>query len=336
MPLDGMDGYLLPYGQADQPVSRSGVPYVRLGRKREGENCSHVLFPFEQVGRMGAELFLKKGLGSLAFYLSNPGPDAGGRERLKGFRDACEQAGVGVAKFALTSPRKDGIIEYDVLVPQLSDWLRGLPHPLGLMVSVELHGQVCLDACHAAGLRVPEDVAICCGGDDEIRLASTRPSITAIRFDTYTMGYEAGRLLRQVMEKKGCETVTVPPLGLVERGSTALVWAGDSEVSAAMKYIWKNIEKQLTVEDVLENVPVSRSTLERKFREHLDRTPAQEIQRSRLETARRLLASTRMSLASVAIAAGYPGQSPMGRAIKTATGLTPRAYRQQFRTGKAG
>ena len=92
----------------------------------------------------------------------------------------------------------------------------------------------------------------------------------------------------------------------------------------------------MTVEDVVEAVCVSRSTLERRFRAVLGRSPLEEINRVRVERARQLLVETDWSLAQVARAAGFHDGRNLSEVFLGQTGERPSAYRRRFRVGDAG
>jgi LacI family transcriptional regulator len=71
--------------------------------------------------------------------------------------------------------------------------------------------------------------------------------------------------------------------------------------------------------------------LERRFLELLGRSPKQEIRRARLERAKALLAGTDVKIEGVAADSGFRCYARFARAFRGATGLTPSAYRAQYR-----
>lgn len=60
-------------------------------------------------------------------------------------------------------------------------------------------------------------------------------------------------------------------------------------------------------------------------------TPTQLITKARIATASRLLRETRQSVAEIAQAAGFSDQSAFTRTFRSATGVTPSAYRNHHR-----
>jgi len=78
-------------------------------------------------------------------------------------------------------------------------------------------------------------------------------------------------------------------------------------------------------------LPITRRSLERRFRAAVGHGIHDEIVRCRLERARRLLVGTELSLKEVAAAAGFISADNLGRTFRRAEGTTPFGYRQRHR-----
>jgi LacI family transcriptional regulator len=144
-------------------------------------------------------------------------------------------------------------------------------------------------------------------------------------------GYEAARLLARLMdgETPPSEPVMIEPWGVVTRQSTDTLGCKDPVVDQAIRYIEINYAKPIGVSDVIAAVSVSRRSLERRFRDLLNRSPREEINRVRVERARALLSETELTLAEIAERCGYTYLSHLSSAFKSETGLTPSAFRKQ-------
>jgi LacI family transcriptional regulator len=66
--------------------------------------------------------------------------------------------------------------------------------------------------------------------------------------------------------------------------------------------------------------------------EHLGRTPGQELQRVRIERAKRLLRESGYKLEVLSNMCGYQSANSFCIAFKQATGMSPKQYRDQART----
>ncbi len=81
---------------------------------------------------------------------------------------------------------------------------------------------------------------------------------------------------------------------------------------------------------LIDTGPNSQRTLIRRFKAELDLTPLANLQNVRIETAKRLLESSRIPLAEVVVRAGNYDVSSFSRLFKRKAGLTPNAYQQRF------
>ena len=80
-------------------------------------------------------------------------------------------------------------------------------------------------------------------------------------------------------------------------------------------------------------LPISRRNLELRFQPAVGRTLHAELQRVRLERAKRLLIETDLPVPAVAQAAGYSTACYFIQVFRRAHGTTPAKYRRQLRTG---
>jgi LacI family transcriptional regulator len=211
-----------------------------------------------------------------------------------------------------------------------AEWLKSLPKPVGVSTFSAVQGRRVAEAAALAGLRVPEDVAIITVDTDDLIGELVHPPLSAVQLATERTGFEAAKSLHQLMQGKPAEpVVTLQPLGLAERQSTDVLAIQDPEICDALRFIRMNANRPIEVGDVLRQVSLSRRVLERRFRELLQRTPAQEIRRTHIERAKLLLAQTNMSVPDVAAASGFNYVEHMIPLFKKMVGVTPLAFRRQ-------
>jgi LacI family transcriptional regulator len=209
-------------------------------------------------------------------------------------------------------------------------WLASLPKPVAVMTSSAVHGRRVAEAAAAAGLRVPDDVAIITVDTDDLIGELIHPPLSAVQLATERLGFEAAHSLDLLMSGKPAPPlVTLPPSGIAERQSTNVLAIGDEVVCEALRFIRRNANQPIGVRDVLAQTAVSRRILERRFRDALQRTPAQEIRRLRIERVKLLLAQTSLSLIEIARASGFNYVEHMIPQFRRAVGMTPMAYRRQ-------
>lgn len=255
-------------------------------------------------------------------------------EREAGFRQALGSEGGPIACYyehAAKSYRQRGRLL--ALNTGLQCWLRALPQPAGVFACHDVWGLQVVEACRLTGLRVPEDVAVVGVDNDDLLCELARPSLSSIIVPAERIGYEAAGLLerRLAAGKVSRQPLLIPPVGVVTRQSSDVLAVDDPEVTAAMRFIRDHGHLTFGVEDVLHAVPVSRRSLERRFRAIFHRGIGDEIRRVHLERAKALLATTPLSMAEVAEQAGFSSVHYLSRVFRQETGQTPTVYRRQFR-----
>ncbi len=98
---------------------------------------------------------------------------------------------------------------------------------------------------------------------------------------------------------------------------------------AAIELMEANVEEPLSQEMLARYVGLSRRQLERLFRRHLGRTPAQYYLELRLERARHLLYQTDLPIMDIACACGFVSASHFSTCYRAMYGRTPREERMQ-------
>ena len=180
---------------------------------------------------------------------------------------------------------------------------------------------------------MPDSLCVLGVDDDELISRISHPPLSSIAIFGKKVGFEAARLLDDLMSGRPRHpaSMVLPPGNVVARQSTNLLAIPDPDVLAAVQFIRDNIHKHITVSDVLQEVPVNRRYLERKFWTLMGRTPLQEIRRVRLELAKHLLLETDLSMPNIARRSGFRDAGRMACVFHQITGLTPTRFRRQFR-----
>jgi LacI family transcriptional regulator len=192
---------------------------------------------------------------------------------------------------------------------------------------------VLLDICREAGLSVPEQVGVLGIDNDELISATSIPTLSSIDAAADLVGYRAADLLVSLIngQPPPPEKLLVPPRRVVARESTQLVLTDDDLLAKAVAFIRAGATRGITVADVLEVVPLTRRSLERRFRERLGRSPGEEIIRVKLDRAKWLLTETDQPLGKVATASGFKGFRSFATAFRRELKTGPTAYRRSVK-----
>jgi LacI family transcriptional regulator len=321
----------------------TGKPVVEVFESRAKSEFPRVLPDDVATGELAARHFLERGFRHFA-YFGAPGM-IWSREREAGFREEIQKtfrarananpdgqsneftfASYGSAgdSAALEGPNERR-------AAAMGSWLKSLPRPLALFSTSDTWGFELLQSAREVGLQVPEDVAIL-GVDDEALLCEiAHPPLSSIRIGAEQIGRVAVYLLDEMMKGRRIpgDIKRVPPIEVVTRQSTDVLAVDDSDVAAALRHIRHHAVEGLSVKQLLDEVPVNRRTLERRFVSVLGHTPLEEIRRIRLERAKVLL-QTDLPVYEVAKQSGFATPEYMATSFLQSTGMTPTAYRRQF------
>lgn len=316
--------------QVIHALASCGVPVVSLSGPPGGSSLPAVLANQEAVAELAMNHFRERGFVRFA-YVGMPAeliwPPIG-----QMFKRLAESHGypceIYQPAFDRTSRTLNPI--------QLGAWLKTLRKPVALLAGNDLRAREVLDACRLAGLHVPEEVAVLGVNDDELICEMANPPLSSVIHNARRIGYEAASMLDRMMQgKKVMADLVVDPLGVHARQSTDLLAIEDAEVAKAVRYIRENACKGIRVEDVLQQVALSRRALEKRFRAAVGRPPHMEIRRVQLERVKELLVGSAFKLEKIAEMTGFSSAQYLAGLFHRVVKVTPGAWRQAGRAGTA-
>ena len=234
-------------------------------------------------------------------------------------------------------PRKPGAAAHSTLtIPLLQSWLKRLPKPVGILAVDAEDAHNLVEACHAGGHHVPDDIAIIVGEDDRLLCEISHPPLASIDLNSERIGYEAAALLDRLLNGRQPpeQPIYLPPLRVIPRQSTDTLAMEDRDLALAVRYIREHAGEPLGVLDVLKQVPLARRTLEQRFLQVLGLTPAAEIRRVRIERAKDLLISTDWPIPKIASSSGFASTEVMNRLFRRELDVTPTQFRTRSRLGR--
>lgn len=101
-------------------------------------------------------------------------------------------------------------------------------------------------------------------------------------------------------------------------------------------YISRHYREKLYLEDVADKIGISPSYLSRCFRKDMGLTFQEYLTRVRLDRASNLLKYSELTLTQIAEYVNFPSQSYFGRVFREHTQMTPKQYRDRFKTAEWG
>ena len=97
------------------------------------------------------------------------------------------------------------------------------------------------------------------------------------------------------------------------------------EFKDCIEYLQAHVMDNISIDELARMSCMSLSTFERKFKQHFSLTPKQYILHMKVHEACRLLPASR-SIARVALATGFSGQSYFTKQFRSVVGITPKQY----------
>lgn len=329
------DGILAWLGEGDdlaEFVRYARKPTVDFSFRRPHLQFPRVLEDHAHAAELVAEHFLSRGFSHFAYYSDSDNWSYA--ERGQGFVAALKRADYDCAwlPWYRAPEYRANREQWKNKRRWLTAQLKQLPKPLAVFAANDEQAQDVLDSCDSAGLAVPEQVAII--GAENYLLApdAMHTPISSVDTNLETLGYRGAALLDELMRGKKPPKVPlrVPAAGVVTRKSSDLLAVNHKGVANSLRFIWEHASEPISVKDLVGVAAMSRRGLHKAFLENVGRTPGQELQRVRIERAKRLLAEAEHKIEVVASMCGYQSANSFCVAFKQATGMSPKQYRLGF------
>lgn len=321
-------------------VQHLNCPVVGVGGSYANQD-DYPLFPYVATDNhalvsVALEHLKAKGLEQFAFYGFPETPYyQWAKERLDAFVHLTQSQGYTGLTFR-GNDTKSETWHHDM--NRLADWIERLPTPIGIIAATDSRARHLLQVCAQLGIMVPDKIAVIGIDNEEITRYLSRVSLSSVGQGCQEMGYQAAKMLDQQLmldEKPNYTTdnipprLIVPPTQVFERQSTDFQSLTDSYVIQAMHFIRQNACRGIKVEQVLDQVKISRSNLETRFKVALGHSIHHEIHFSKLKQACHLLKTTKLSINEIAQACGYPSTQYMYSVFKKELAVTPKGFREQ-------
>lgn len=310
-------------------VQSSKKPTVDFSFRRTQMKFPRVLEDHAHAAELVAEHFLSRGLTRFMFY--SEWDNWSYEERGQGFVAALKRAGLDCAwlRWHQAPEFRTDHEQWRQRRNWLVSQIKPAHKPLGIFAANDEHALHILEACEEAGVNVPEEVAIV--GAENYLLApdAMHTPISSVDTNLEILGYRGAELLNDLMngKKPTKEPIRVPAAGITVRKSSDLLAVNHKGVANSLRFIWEHCHEMIGVEDLVGVAAMSRRGLHKAFMEHLGRTPGQELQRVRIERAKRLIRESNQKIEVLATMCGYQRANSFSIAFKQATGMSPKQYR---------
>jgi LacI family transcriptional regulator len=329
------DGILAWLGAGDdlaEFVSHAEKPTVDFSFRRPQLNFARVLEDTTETARLVADHFLSRGFRNFVFY-----SDAANwiyNERGIAFIKTLEQAGRSARWLrwheskAYRTDRK----AWKSKLNWLDGHLRRMPKPVGVFAASDGLALEVLEMCEARGIGVPDNVAIVGAGNNLLAVDAMHTPISSVDVNMEAIGYQGARLLDDIMRRQTmpAQHIRVAPFRLINRKSSDLVAVNHPGVAQSLRFLWDHCHEPIGVNDLARAAAMSVRNFHQAFVDNLGRSPGAELQRIRIDRAKKLLVDSEEKMDSVAEMCGYESGNSFWVAFRRSTGVSPKKYRKQF------
>ncbi len=253
------------------------------------------------------------------------------RERLVGFCGAIGRSSGRIPRFERSLKWWERL--YDASA-ELRRWLLQLPRPTILFCGSDLVAMKVNLEAGRLGIVVPDELSILGVDDEELLCELATPSLSSVKLNCERIGYEAALLLDRLLRESNGERSSsvsvrrIAPGDVVERESTAAILDADSVVAQTVRMIRRDACTGLNVSDLVKRLPVSRRSLEQRFRASRGRTVLEELHQERLRAACRLLRTTDLTVERIAMECGFSSLQRFYIQFRETYSMTPGRWRR--------
>jgi transcriptional regulator GlxA family with amidase domain len=104
----------------------------------------------------------------------------------------------------------------------------------------------------------------------------------------------------------------------------------DEPIKKAQEFIEQNLTEKISIEDLATRFAIGRRHFIRRFKKATNNTPAEYIQRVKIEAAKKHLENTRKNINEVMYDVGYTDVKAFRTVFKKITGLSPIDYKHRY------
>ncbi len=316
----------------DDPLSetiiRRRIPTVDLSIIRQNLKMPHLTGDNFAMGHDAAIHFLERGFRNFLWYSERD--HTASSQRMRGFLSELDTSGYDCTKLIVEEAFPDGKPSWKALKHWILQTIDSLPKPCAAFAYNDVQAVSLLDACVAAGIRVPDEIAVIGTDNHPLVCPTAAVPLSSLNHDLEELGYRAAEELARMMDGAPMERkiIEVPHRGITVRRSSDVFAINDIHVVRALRFLHANYARSIGVADIVEATGTSRRSLERRFQCNLDKSIHAQLQRIRMDNACRLLKETSLPIADIASASGFSTPEYLHRVFLKQIGMTPRSYRQ--------
>lgn len=320
------DGCILEFSENISALTSMGIPVIQVTSVNHSPDIPYVKGNYESDSRIAAGYFQKKGFQNLAFF---------GIEGLEwsearhtSFKFHAEEMGINFYAYFLKGNEADVLMHN---FTALNNWLKELPKPIGILCCNDDFGQILINSCSMAAIKVPQEIAILGIDNDELICTITTPNLSSISRNHSKTASSLCNLLDEMMNGSQMlqPFISTEAVEVIERTSTDTISTGNADVAEAIAFIANHIHLPITVNDVVAAGNFSLRVLNSRFKKLTGNTIYQEIQSRKLSAFKQRLKEN-LSIKEIAFELGFQDTSHVSRWFSHLEGSSPLEWKKKY------
>lgn len=303
-------------------------PVVNMSSWLEDPGVPTVRTDWRMLGRLAAEYLLEKGFRRFGCVVVPGGWYI--QARFHTFAEAIHQRGLKLDLFQLRTKQPERVQPLaEEERRRFKQWVTRLQPPAALVLTDDWDAPTLMEACREIDFQIPRDLVILSTGIHAEVLPQCCPALSGAQEDMQTQAKMAIELLEMMMAGRPANPaiISVPPLGIIERASTATMAIEDREVAHAVEFIRAHGCEPVNVSSLMDRAGISRSTLDRRFAQVMGQTPHEYLIQQRLQRAKEILRLDKPpTMEAIARQCGFRDFRELKRVFKRLTGIFPRDW----------
>ncbi|WP_085535160.1 XylR family transcriptional regulator [Massilibacteroides vaginae] len=306
---------------------KADIPVFTQSYKNEISAFSKIGGDYIGAGIMAARFFAKRKFHNFAFYGNKD--FFWSKQRAEGFRREVEKLG---GDYFYFESKQLNDAQWSRSHIELDRWLLSLPKPVGLLACDDNFALQISEMCKFNNINIPKELSLLGVDNDELICNLSHPSISSIITDDERGGYKTGEMLhRLIMNKENIPfNIMIDPIRIKLRQSTEKYNIADEYILQVVNYIDENITSNFSVDTLTHVVPLSRRSLEIKFKKIMGCSIYQYILDHKIDSIADMLITTNKSLLEITIHMGFNDVRNVYRIFKKHKGYSPIEFRKKY------
>lgn len=329
---DGIIAIISPNDPLSNAVIGLKKPTVDLSIFSQDLPMPHITGNNDAMGREAAKHFISRGFKRFLWFSGKNHTVA--RQRENGYRSELNTNGFDLTSLIVERQFPYQKPNWKELTNWIQDSVRKVGFPCAVYANKDTQAIDVIDACISGDILIPNEVAVLGTDNHPLVCPTAAIPLSSINHDLEELGHRAAQELDKLMKGAPSERkiIEIPHKGISVRQSSDVFAINDMNVANALRYIYDNFHRSISIDEIVAATSCNRRMLERKFREHLDHSILTQLNQRRIEQANRLLRESDLAIADIAARSGFRTPEYFHRVFLNKTGLTPKKFRYETKT----